>query len=192
MCLQQGILLKNKKKIPCNRSSAGRWRGSVCWEGRAGCAGMRLWLFPGMLSVGHCHGIHTKFPGPLPCALNRTLEHGRGGGHTWGCPMVLSHHTPSSGFCRVLLAEHMNQKVGLGSDEIMAVWKTAPWLGEPLPGSPGFEAAKFAFSVLELCSGLEELVFVPLPGTALPLSSTRWVGGGAAPCQQWCQKSVEA
>lgn len=42
---------QKKKKNPCKRSRAGRWRGSVCWEGRAGCAGMRLWLFPGILST---------------------------------------------------------------------------------------------------------------------------------------------
>lgn len=73
---------------------------------------------------------------------------------------------PTLGLCRVLLAEHTNQKIGLGSDEIMAVWKKAPWLGEPLPGSAGLEAAKFASSVLELCSGSELAVFVPSPGTA--------------------------
>lgn len=72
-----------KPKNPCERSRAGRCCGSVCREGRAGCAGMRLWLILGMLSSAeHCRGIRAEFPNPLRCAL----EHGRGDGHTWSCP----------------------------------------------------------------------------------------------------------
>lgn len=54
-----------------------RLLGRMCWLCRDEALAVP-WNAERPPSAERCRGIHAEFPNPLLCALNRTLEHGRG------------------------------------------------------------------------------------------------------------------
>jgi len=89
-------------------------------------ARLRLWLLLGaeLTLAAPDTAVASTQSSPNPVWVSKRVSR-----CIWVSKTVLSPRTPGAGLRRALLAEPVNQKIGLGSDEVITVWKIALQLG---------------------------------------------------------------